>query len=161
MGSATNAILAYGYDLGGPCDKWNLQETDRYGSLHGLDWYDEDADFIEAAETQLLAVIAQFTEPWTRDAHRTGYHERKEAAKASIGVRLGQHCSRTAPGYLLAVDITTAHRGSPVAVDIDDLNRRRLAYGWDLKLLEALAALHLTPTEYSPAWLLASFAEGF
>jgi hypothetical protein len=164
MGRATDAILAYGYDLGGPAGEWKVQETDEYGGLTGIDWYDEDdddTDFVGSAQQQLLARLAGFTETWTTDARANGFYDRRDAAEARVRVKVARHCADTAPAYLLAVDVTTAHRGEPVVIDFDDLTRSQLAGDWDDQLATALRALGLTPLQVAPAWLLASYADGF
>lgn len=46
MGQATDAILAYGYDLGG--DGWKLEGLGEYGELPPLDWWDGEDDVTEA-----------------------------------------------------------------------------------------------------------------
>ncbi|GGZ23733.1 hypothetical protein GCM10010387_16190 [Streptomyces inusitatus] len=166
MGRSTNALLVYGYDLGGDGDGdgWKVQETDEYGGLAELDWFDEEhpeADFCDAVERRLLAVLGGFTEEWTEDARNTGYYDREKAAKARVHVKVETHCSDGAPSYLLAVNVTTARRGDPVVIDVDDLTRSRLAADWDDLLAEALQALGLTPLQAAPAWILASYADGF
>ncbi|MEZ7005005.1 hypothetical protein [Streptomyces sp. AD55] len=138
MGRSTNALLAYGYDLGGP-DEWKVQETCQYGGLT-VEWHDEEDDendFIADAVRRL-------------DAELRGHH-----------IEIETHCSDGSPSYLLALDVTTAHRGHPESVDFQDLTRSRLAGDWDDQLAQALRALGLTPLQEAPAWLLASYADGF
>lgn len=159
MGTPTDAILAYGYDLGGP-DTWLVHGTGEYGELPALDWYDEEADgadFVGAVEQRLLVAVAQFTEEWTPDARANGYYERLEAAKARIGVTVATYCSDSAPQYLLAAHVTTVHRGHVETVDPADLAERPRAHGWDDRLAGAVDALGLTPIHPAPRWLIASY----
>ncbi|MGX1513976.1 hypothetical protein [Streptomyces collinus] len=137
MGRATNALLAYGYNLGGSDNGWEVQETDDYGGL-AVDWYDEETGDFRADVEAVLA-------------HALPGH----------GLKLEEHCSDRATSYLLAVDVTTAHRGDPVVIDFADLTRTQLAGDWDDQLAAGLRALGLTPEQGAPAWLLASYADGF
>jgi hypothetical protein len=140
MGRATDALLAYGYDLGGPDNEWKVQETDRWGGLT-VPWYNADPeddgdgdDFVETAKRVLA-----------------------EAGVA--GVRFESHCSDSSTSVLLAAAVTTARRGAPVVVDLNDITRRQLAADWYGLLAAALHALGLTPTQGAPAWLLASYTD--
>jgi hypothetical protein len=45
MGQATDAILAYGYGLGG--DGWKLEGPGEYGELQPLDCWDDEDDVTE------------------------------------------------------------------------------------------------------------------
>lgn len=161
MGRATDAQLTYGYDLGGP-DEWLVQETDQYGRLPRLTWYDEEddnADFINGAERHLLAELTGFNEPFTEESCANGYFDRRAAAWASVHVEVQTHCSNTAPRYLLTTHTTTVHRGQTKTLDFNDLTRQQLASHWDDQLEEALRALALAPTQDGPAWLLTSYGE--
>lgn len=152
MGMSTDAILAYGYDLGGG-DGWKINGLGEYGELPTIDWYDpeSDEDFEEAIERRLLAQIANFTETdWRVD----GYHARKNAAKAQLGVKLVSHCSSEYPMWVLAAHSTTAWRGSPHLFDPAELGT--VPPAWDDKLRAALAALGVTPTQERPQWVLCS-----
>lgn len=152
MGTSTDAILAYGYDLGSEEGEWQVGEIGEYGDLI-VDWYDseaEDPDFIEAVETKLLAA-AGFTETdWQVD----GYFQRKREALAGIGVEVISHCSHECPMYILAAHSTTAYRGSPKTIDPSEL--LAMQKDADARLARALEVLGLTPTQEAPAWLLAS-----
>lgn len=107
MGQATDAILAYGYDLGG--DGWKLEGLGEYGELPPLSWWDDDEDFATAAERRLLAEIAGFTETWEDD--HEGYYERQRVAKARLGLKVETYCSESCPMYVLAAYVTTVARG--------------------------------------------------
>ncbi|WNI20348.1 hypothetical protein [Actinacidiphila sp. ITFR-21] len=162
MGQNTDGILAYGYNLGGPDEGWEVQETGRYGELLPVDWYDEagdGGDFVTAAELHLRTTVGGFTEQWTKGAGAGGYYERAEAAQARVGVKVVRHCSNVAPQFVLATHVTAAARGRVVPLDFDDLTRSRLAGDWDDQLARALAALGLTALQDAPAWLLLSYGE--
>lgn len=152
MGTSTDAILAYGYDLGAEEDEWKVQEVGEYGGLN-VGWWadeDEDGDFIEAAENRLLAANGFTETDWQVD----GYFKRRDEALAALGVAIVSHCSREVPMYILAAHSTTAHRGSPKTIDPSSLVA--LQEGADARLARALEALGITPTQEAPAWLLAS-----
>lgn len=152
MGVSTDAILAYGYDLGDPAEGWKVKETGEYGSLN-VPWFDpedDEADFMDAVEKRLLA-SAGFTETdWRVD----GYFTRRSAALGSFGVEVVSHCHHDYPMFILAAHHITVHRGSVGTVDLGGL--AALQEDADARLARVLTALGLTPTQQAPAWLLVS-----
>lgn len=153
MGQSTNAILAYGYDLGGS-DEWKIREVGEYGEFPERAWHAGD-NVVEDAERHLLSEIAGFTEVWGRG--NEGYLGRLCEAEARLGVTFETYCSDGYPMYLLAAHVTTVHRGDVEAVDPVDLAQRPAAEGWDAKLRAAVAALGITPVQPEPRWLLCSY----
>lgn len=156
MGTSTDAILAYGYDLGA-ADNWNIHDLGEYGELP-VDWYDEDAgDFIAQAERRLLERIAGFTEQW---APNNNYWDRQRAAKARLGVEFDTYCSDSYPMHVLAAKVITVARGDTELLDLPALTAEPAAHGWDAKLAAALQALGITPTQERPGWILCSYYGG-
>lgn len=153
MGQATDAILAYGYDLGG--DGWKLEGLGEYGELPPLPWWDDEDDFPDAAVRHLLTQIVGFTETW--EDRREGYFDRERAAKAELGIVVETYCSESCPMYVLAAHVTTVKRGDAEAVDPLDLAQRPSAEGWDDTLRTALTTLGITPTQEGAQWLLCSY----
>ena len=155
MGQATDAILAYGYDLGEGMQ--NIREAGEFGELSELPWYDEEQDdgIVEAAERYLLTQVAGFTETWGE--RREGYFDREREAKARLGVVIETYCSGSCPMYVIAAHVTTVKRGDVEAIDPLDLAQRPEAKGWDEKLRAALDALGITPTQERAQWLLCSY----
>lgn len=156
MGRSTDAILAYGYDLGGS-DGWKVHDAGEYGELPALNWYtpDEDADeFQEAAERQLLTQIAGFTET---DWQAEGYFARQREAKALTGVEFETYGSGDYPMLLLAAHVTTVRFGDCEEIDPVDLQQRPERKDWDAKLTAALGALGIRPTQERARWLLCSY----
>ncbi|MYT20121.1 hypothetical protein GTW69_07430 [Streptomyces sp. SID7760] len=153
MGTSTNAVLAYGYNLGGDGPGWAFREVGEYGEPT-LDWYDvADEDFASAVSARLLA-SAGFTEKWG-DNPDGGYFERERAAAKSLGVELDSYCHIEAPMYVLAAKVITVYRG-----DAAILNPAELAAvppEWDEKLAAAVTTLGITPTQERPAWVLVSY----
>jgi hypothetical protein len=157
MGVSTDAILAYGYDLGGDEDGWKVREAARYGELD-LDWLDEEDEDSDGFGEQAMARIraaAGFTET---DWQAEGYFDRKHEAEAAAGVEIETYCSDEAPMYLLAATVHTVARGyikdaAALIAAADDATRRE----WDAKLAAAVAALGLTPVQEQPSWLLCSY----
>ncbi|MGW1998586.1 hypothetical protein [Embleya sp. NPDC001921] len=153
MGSHADAVLAYGYNLGGG-EKWEVAEaTGEYGGLN-LDWFtdyegDDDPDFAEAAAQHLLDAIGVRT----GDGYGS-YRERDRALMERYGVRIETCSYREFPTYLLVTEVFEADSGEVQAIDLPDLARRPEAGGWDAKLRAALAVLGLTPTRREPSWLL-------
>jgi hypothetical protein len=155
MGQSTNAMLMYGYHLGGGDGGWDLQGLGEYGELPDLDWYDPDGDgdMITAAERKLLADIGGFTEEWTPDSE--GYWDRERAAKARVGVEFDSHCSGNYPMYVLATKVITVYRGEVETIDpAQDL---AVQPDWDDKLRAALDVLGINPTQDAACWLLCSY----
>jgi hypothetical protein len=138
MGTSTNGILAYGYDLGDPQDDFDPDD---------FPWYDEDEGFDESAEKALLAAHGFTETDWRAD----GYFERKSAAEKTIGVELVAHCSGDYPMYLLAAARQTARRGYVEVVD------RTVPDNADERLRWALGVLGITPKAEKPQWLLVSY----
>lgn len=157
MGQSTNAMLVYGYNLGGE-EGWELEGVGEYGELPALDWYDPEAEdgdgFQEAAERRLLAQLVDFTETdWSAD----GYFERERAAKTRLGVEFDTYCSCDYPMYLLAAKVITVYQGSVKHIDMTDLAIAPEMNGWDENLRAAIQALGITPTQDKPKWLLCSY----
>ena len=103
MGVSTDAILAYGYDLGGG-DEWQVRELDEYGGLIPDTGgrvpdpeVEDDYDLIGLAERHLLDASG-FTE--TYEDGREGYFGRERAAKEALGVEFETYCSDSSPMYL-------------------------------------------------------------
>lgn len=157
MGQSTNAVLAYGYDLGGGDSEWKVRDAGEYGELPTLAWYtpDEDAEeFEEAAERRLLAQLTGFTETdWQAD----GFFAREREAKARLGVEFETYCSGDYPMLLLVAHVTTVRRGDCERIDLVDLQQRPEQKDWDAKLTAALNVLGLTPTQERACWLLCSY----
>lgn len=155
MGTSTNALLVYGYNLGGGEIEWLVQEADEYGGLD-TDWWgeDDDRDFGTAAMRRLLEASG-FTE--TYEDGREGYFTREREAEKAVGVKLESYCSGDYPIYTLAAHVTTVHRGECELLNLDELARAPGENDWDRKLAAALRALGLTPKQAEPGWLLCSY----
>lgn len=135
MTTNTDAILAYGYDLGGEEEGWKLKGLDKYGELPDLDWYvqdeDDDEGFDERANDVLVGTVP--------------------------GVTVEVYCSGSSPIFLLTAKAITVRRGHCEVIDWRKLEDERVAKNWDLKLQSALGALGLVPKQSEPAWLLVSY----
>lgn len=95
MSTSTNAILAFGFDLGEELPEvWASEEgfefTEWAEKKAGLKWSADDKDF------------------W----------KKRDAMLAGLPATLVTHCSGEYPMYFLALpgSVTSAHRGTPVAV---------------------------------------------
>jgi hypothetical protein len=159
MGQSTNAMLVYGYHLGGGDSGWELEDLGEYGELPALDWYDPEAedgdDFQSAAERRLLTEIVGFTETWSPGSE--GYFDRARAAKARLGVEFDTHCSGRFPMYLFIAKGITAYRGDVEPIDFAELTAEVQQKDADAKLRAALTTLGLKPKQQSPGWLLCSY----
>lgn len=148
MGQSTDAMLMYGYNIGGQ-DEWNVQEVDEWGSLT-VDWYEND--FQGEAEALLLAKVG-----FTETEYTKGYYDRKRAAEGLVKVKFEVHCSDSYPELVLAAHVITARRGYPELIDMSQLATHPSIAEWDLSLRQALETLGLTPTQPEPYWILASY----
>lgn len=158
MGQSTDAMLVYGYHLGGADIGWLLEDLGEYEGLPALDWYDPDDEnsdgLQESAERHLLAQLAGFTETdWQAD----GYFTRQREAKGRLGVGFDTHCSGDYPGYLLIAKGITAHQGDVHEIDFPSLAAETKAAHADAKLRAALDALGFRPTQERAQWLLCSY----
>lgn len=153
MGTSTDAILAYGYNLG----EWDkIQETDRFGTPD-LPWMDDDSDDdYESQAMRSLLNASGFTETWeTRTGD--GYFAREEAATTALGVQLETYCSDNAPMHILAAKVVTVARGDCQVLDLPALMAEPVDQGWDDKLHRACEVLGITPTQERPGWVLVSY----
>ncbi|GCE02198.1 hypothetical protein [Embleya hyalina] len=154
MGVDTNAILAYGYDIGGG-EPWRIREATGANGEIELDWYDPDSDgFIELCRERLMAGVGITARRPPRD--ETGF-ERERAAREALGVEFETYCSDGQPMYLLAAHAIIVARGDIKTIDLDALRAVPGREGWDAKLAAAVAALGITPTQDRPRWLLCSY----
>lgn len=153
MGTSTDGILAYGYNLGGDDSGWEVAEADEYGGLT-LDWLAEDDDDFETAAMNRLLAAAGFTETdWQVD----GYFKRKNEAEKNLGVGFETYCSGDYPLYILAAKVITVSRGYVEPIDVTALQCEPVENHWDDKLRGALSTLGMTPKQEKPAWLLCSY----
>jgi len=160
MGTSTNAMLIYGYDLGSE-EKWLLEGAGEWGEFPKVDWYDsesedgEDEGFYEAVEDRLLRVIGGFTET---DWQAEGYFDRKREARKKLGgVEIETHCSGDYPMYVLSAKRITAYRGDVETIDFIALEAEVQESDADAKLQAALDALGVRPLQAQPKWLLCSY----
>lgn len=148
MGTSTDGILAYGYDL---------------GEGYGFEWDDEtprpawiDSDEYEAAENVLL-VADGFTETEPDfNTDREGWlawSSRRDEAKKALGVELVMHCSDECTMWILAAKHYRNARGYPAEIpglDLPDNADERLAWAVDV------LGLYMFDGQ-RPKWLLASW----
>jgi hypothetical protein len=157
MGTSTNAMLMYGYHLGGDEGGWEMEGAGEYGGLPAVPWYDpdaEDGDIVELMMHHLLAEIAGFTETdWKAD----GYFDRKRVAEQQVGVTIESHCSGEFPMWVLCAKAITAYRGDVHVVDPPWLISEPVKRDWTEKLNAAIEALGIRPTQQRPEWLLCSY----
>lgn len=158
MGVSTDALLVYGFNLGGieDAEGWQIREVDEDGDPTAS-WYTtpedaEEVDFIEQAEIRLL-VAHGLTGRWSDD----DYHERKREAQQHCGVTFERHCSDSCTMYLMVAMDWTANRGYPVKIEPAHLADPELLYHCRGNLARALDILGITPTQDEPGWILASW----
>jgi hypothetical protein len=145
MGTSTDALLMWGYDLGGGDDPWKVEGVDEYGSIE-RPWLGEGDDFESAAMKVLLATVG-----YTETEYSPGQWQREEDAKKRLGVSIEEHCSGSYPMWVLTAKTHRASRGECLAVDLT------VDPAWGERLAAALKVLDLKPLQAEPCWLLASF----
>lgn len=109
MGQSTNAIIAFGFDLG-------EELPDSLQSL--MDEHSSDPD-------EVLASDAGIALPeYSRERDYKEYAAEREAALANLKIDLIEHCSGDYTMYFLAARGSNkkAFRGSPTALDASDLD---------------------------------------
>lgn len=159
MGTSTDAILAYGYDLGSEDDGLNLADPP--------DWlgYDEDGDRDDEENTDLNDVIVRRLYEALDDvpAANPEYvsYDMEQIVQQRYGVELVGHCSGEYRMWILAAWHVVAGRGHPERLDLDELRVAETRDDFDDKLRKACEVLGFTPawpggTPVEPGWLLAS-----
>jgi hypothetical protein len=152
MGMSFEAILAYGYALGGP-GEWQMQMPDGYaqdgeGEPWGeFDWYRDD-DVIESTRNCLLAAVG-FTETNWRSK---GYSDRLNDAVNRGGVEFYEAGSSDYPTYAVyAIGSKSSIEWSAKVVT------PTIPDGADERLTWALETLGIKPTQPKPGWVLGSY----
>lgn len=158
MGTSTDAILAYGYDLGA---EENLQareaqesEGNPYGYLKTA-WYDAENEEMDEGIVERMTRVLYEAIPGAPAVEYAW--ECEDPVKEHYGVWFQSHCSGEYAMWILTTSVTRAYRGSPKPVDTFVLEREPVEEGWDGKLETALRVLGITPLQEKPAWLLASY----
>jgi len=147
MGTSTDGILAYGYNLGAE-DALNVREVNDDGELNAS-WNVGSDDLVEAATRALYASI-----PGLPDVEY-GW-ECEAPVKEHLGVWFESYCHVDYPMWILTTSVIRVYRGDVEEIDGAYLDTQPGDNGWNEKLAHALAVLGLTPTQEHPAWLLAS-----
>lgn len=129
MSTSTDAILAYGYDLGENLPFIGVDDYQYPG------WWDGEEDFESAAVRRLIEADPQ-------------------AKYAGLPVGIETHCSDRSPMYALVIKatVTTASRGYPET--ITDLT---MPEGAQEHMAWAVEVLGLDVGDVQPAWLLFSY----
>lgn len=138
MGVSTDAIVAYGYDLGEIFD-------------HNLDWLEDADDTGGAINQRLREKVAGFTDTW--ESSPEDYYERETEADEQTGVEIVYHCHIDYPMYFLSArgSEQRVYRGYPEA--LRDLTVQE---GWDEAIAKAVEALGVK-IEGKPQWFLMSY----
>ncbi len=135
MGVSTDAIHAYGFDLG---DEYDL----------GIN-FEEDRGVIDTLNDMLLERNGLY-EKW--EPNMEGYWQRRDDSLDSLGVEIILHCSYDAPMIFIAARGSTsvASRGYPQWIESLNVDPT-----WDAKIYKALADLRIE-VDSAPAWQLFS-----
>jgi len=142
MGTSTDGILAYGYDLG---DDFGFEYDDKNRPA----WMDNDDESYAETAWRMLLNANGFTETYG-DGH-ANYFRRERAAEEALGLKLVFYCSGEASMYILAVKEIRAHRGEALTIDLSVPGNANERLQW------ALDVLGVKPKADKPQWLLASY----
>lgn len=149
MSEDPNGILAYGYDLGGPENGWQLEGVEKHDQYTFPDWYDGSFDWEDQVETLLLNKIVHFTEVW--ESGLIDYFARKAEAKKKLGIYVVRYGSYDYSGYILATYVHEAPDWGACPVEIS------LDHSAADKLDRALTVMQIKPKQVEPKWILGSF----
>ena len=146
------AVLYYGFHLGCPDDGgWEVAEADEYGNLSdaGLEWLASAEDEDDYPTHMTLAILA------TKDAEVNGLSSGELAEKLAehCKVQVVDHGSRSNGimhyGIALAGTLYRADDWTPKQINPST------GCETHQPLLDALAALGLSPNQTNPSWILA------
>jgi hypothetical protein len=151
MGRSLDAILAYGYDLGGSESGWLFNKLEEEYTSPKLDWFDfdKDSDFIAACEKRLFASVGFDDSSYSIP----GYGERRKVAETRLGVEFVYYGYEYG-GSILSASKTNTYYGVKL-LDLASLVADALVGDWDEKLANACRVLGVTPNQEKPGWLLA------
>lgn len=157
MGTSTDGILAYGYDLGNEGDGLNLISPPEWLGYDEEGERDTDEDLSDTITRRLYdaldGVPAANPEYVSSDMEQT--------VKQRYGVELVGHCSGEYRMWILAAWHVEASRGYPQRLDLDELRVAETRDDFDGKLRRACEVLGFTVADdkgqsVEPGWLLAS-----
>jgi hypothetical protein len=154
MTITVSGSLHYGYDLGSPHGwepiGWTFDEVTTAG-VPALAWFDPttEQEFDEQCHRHLLADVdgVDLDEGWP---------DLRELAATHVGAVVHRYCGEYHPSLVLSAFEAIAFYDSPEEIDPLDLERRRVAEGWDGRLAAVLGRLGITPRIRRPRWLLTS-----
>lgn len=152
MGTSTDAILAYGYDLGSEDDGLNLADPPAW-----LGYDEENTDLNDLIVRRLYEALDDV--PAANPEYVT--FDMEQTVKQRYGVELVGHCSGEYRMWILAAWHVVAGRGHPERLDLPDIFVQRSADSWDEKLRNACEVLGFAVVDgkgqpAAPGWLLAS-----
>lgn len=141
MSTHVDAILAYGYDLGGP-SRWNLRGVDA-GKEPEFSWWDSTDDLLDFAELAMQEL----------DAHR------RDPGVDLVGVQVAWYGSDTRHGagigFILSAHTYFAYYDRALSLAV--LDRDLVAdSAWNERLGHALRILDINPRGVAPRWILAA-----
>ena len=151
--SITEAVLAYGYDLG-TAEGFLVNEVDDGGALTAS-WFDMEVvdEFPEQVYQRLYAAIP--------GAPAADADEYERTAQSHFGVKIAFAGTFDAPRYILAVvaSESTAYHDDACVLDLDRMRGLPESRGWETQLAVVLATLDLTPLQTQPKWLIFPFCD--
>lgn len=159
MGQSATAHVAYGYDLGGEYEGWEIEDVPAY-----LEGEDEDFDGLDDLLKERLLARSGFTEPapheysretpWTDEqrADMRAWHERKDAATNKT-IEADLYGTYDYGGTALVVTRSLLRANWGVEVVKDERHFESQA-SWDEELSDALHLLGIKPNQAEPKWLV-------
>lgn len=143
MASTLSGTLAYGFDLGGGDDCWNLRGAEKWEPWIPS-WENEDSAAIIRGEVR--GEVYDYGEA-IEDRLRAHDVDGIEVIRPGM-------VSSDSNGFALVVWQASSTGSSTLALYLPDLIERRKIERWDNALSQALTVLDITPEQPHPMWLL-------
>src|SRR5687767_10007689 len=128
MGTSTDAILSYGFEIHSPDTGWMTHESEEH--IEAQPWYkpacDCDCDCDNPEDIGEIITEALKDTP----------------------LHVVYHCHHDHPAYMIVAHSTTAWRGNPKHLDLASLEQARTDGEWDKHLAAACQRLGITPKQH-------------
>jgi hypothetical protein len=140
MGTSTDAILSYGFEIHTPDDGWLTHEPEDH--IEAQPWHkakcycDDNADYECDCEPEISEILSE--------------------ALKDTPLSVEYHCHHDHPVHMIVAYTTTAWRGDPKHLNLTALEQARTEGQWDKHLAAACQRLGITPKQ-TPHWILSSY----
>jgi hypothetical protein len=153
MGSSADALLCYGYVLGGSQRGWEVEEVNSYGQLT-LPWMPsrDDEEWWDDFDGDPTGVLMKRIVSHAGGQEDWSYTQIREL-KETLGVAFSSYgYGDVEENWILRTAEITTPCSTPKLLEIGGL----VLPGHDLLLRNAVTMLEMTPLQKKPAWILAA-----